>query len=325
MAELSAGAIVPFDQRPMRFIPLAESEEIELTVALVANTIAVKTKKGIAPSVRDVLKFMMLCKSRRLNPFVGDAYLIGYDSNDGPVFNLISAIQSLRKRAESHPQFDGSERGVIVQRGEETIERPGTMTFEGEKLVGGWGRVYRKDYKVPFYETVKLATYSTGQSRWAKDKEGMIAKVGEAAALRRAFPSDVGALYIAEEFDAEAAKPGKIAAGNAKVITLDELAKGQGPARTEPVGGATEPEGETAEEQPQGDAEPENVDPKSRQKLAEHTLRLAKAMKITEVAAEMELAQNSGLLSLPDLETLQGLAADQIALIQDAEEADRAG
>lgn len=220
----------PSANRAITYTPLAEAEPITLTVGSVMNQVAIKTRSGQLPTLADVIKFMMLCKSRKLNPFVGDAYLVGYDSDDGPTFQLITAIQSLRKRAESNPGFNGAQRGVIVQAGDQTIEREGTMVFSGETLVGGWGRVYRKDYGTPFYETVKLSTYNTKRSRWGKDPEGMIAKVGEAAALRRAFPSDVGALYIHEEFDnAHAPKPTPAVANGTKprAPTLDQLAEAQ--------------------------------------------------------------------------------------------------
>src|SRR5690606_38656782 len=131
-----------------------------------------------------------------------DLYLIGYDTKDGPKFELITSIQALRKRAEIHPQYDGSERGVIVMnKAGEIIERAGTMTGAGETLVGGWAKAYRKDKRTPSYETVKLSTYKKPFGRWVTDPEGMIIKCAEAAALRRAFPSDVGGLYVAEEFD----------------------------------------------------------------------------------------------------------------------------
>lgn len=189
-------------EREMSYTPLAESDPIKLTIGVVMNTLAIKTKQGVSPSVADVAKFMMLCKTRRLNPFAADAYLIGYDTKDGPKFELITSIQALRKRGEIHPEYDGSERGVIVTtKAGEMIERVGTMTLAGETLVGGWAKVYRKDQRTPSYETVKLSTYKKAFGRWVSDPEGMIIKCAEAAAMRRAFPSDVGGLYVAEEFD----------------------------------------------------------------------------------------------------------------------------
>jgi phage recombination protein Bet len=144
---------------------------------------------------------MMLCKAQSLNPWVNDAFLVGYDSKDGPSFSLIVSHQALLKRAECSPEYDGLESGVIVKVGDQIIERPGKVTYEGERLIGGWGRVHRKDRKVTTYDSVNFKTYNTGRSRWAADPEGMIVKVAEAAALRKTFPSTLAAMYCAEEME----------------------------------------------------------------------------------------------------------------------------
>lgn len=193
---------LPFDQRAVRFTPLAESEAIEISVNMVKNILAVRSKSGKEPQPADIMKYMMLCKSRKLNPFVGDAYLLGYDSKDGTKWNLITAIQALRKRAEANPKYRGTECGVIVRGADNTrIEREGAMVDDGEKLLGGWAKVHREDRSMPTYASVKLSVYDTGMSRWGKDPGGMISKVAEAAALRQAFPSDLAGLYIRDEFD----------------------------------------------------------------------------------------------------------------------------
>lgn len=196
--------LVPFEQRSVKYVPLGESEEIEVSVGMVKGFLAVKSKSGREPGNADIMQFMMLCKSRGLNPFVRDAYLLGYDNQDGTTsWSLIVAIQALRKRGEAHPAFDGCQRGVIVEVNGEIIEREGSLTLDGEKLIGGWANAYRKNNKIPYRETVKLSVYDTKRSRWGKDPGGMIAKVAEAAALRRAFPSDLAGLYVREEFGAE--------------------------------------------------------------------------------------------------------------------------
>lgn len=203
----NAMAVQGFESRVVSYKPLGELETIELTVGMVRNTLAVKSKSGKVPGDHDIIKYMMLCKSRNLNPFVGDSYLLGYDNSDGTTqWSLITAVQALLKRAEINPNYDGCENGVILKvasdDGGTTIEeREGAMVFDGEILLGGWAKVYRKDRKIPTKSAVKFSTYNTGRSRWQKDPAGMICKVAKAAALREAFPSEVGGLYLREEFD----------------------------------------------------------------------------------------------------------------------------
>lgn len=191
-------------KRSVKFTPLAESEPIEISVGMVKNILAVRSKSGREPHFADITKFMMLCKSRGLNPYVGDAYLLGYDNRDGQTqWSLITAIQALRKRAEANPQCDGCRHGVTLLVDGQIVEREGALILDGEKLVGGWSEVYRKDRKYPARASVKFSVYDTGRSRWAKDPGGMISKVAEAAGLREAFPSDLAGLYIRDEFDSD--------------------------------------------------------------------------------------------------------------------------
>jgi phage recombination protein Bet len=197
------GNVVKFEDREVVYVPLAEAESIRITVGMVKNTLAVRSRSGAEPAERDLLTYMMLCKSRRLNPFVGDAYLLGYDTQDGTKWSLITAVQALRKRAEAHPDYDGCQRGVIVERNGDLIEREGSIVLDGETLIGGWALCKRKGQSLPYRETVKLSVYTTGKSRWNKDPAGMIVKCAESAALRRAFPSDLAGLYLREEFESE--------------------------------------------------------------------------------------------------------------------------
>jgi hypothetical protein len=68
-------------------------------------------------------------------------------------------------------------------------------------LIGGWARVFRKDRRVPDYDRINLKTFNSGRSRWADDPAGMIVKCAEASALRKAFPSQIGAMITAPELD----------------------------------------------------------------------------------------------------------------------------
>lgn len=188
-------------EREIEYIPLGESTKIKLTVNMVRQFLCVPTKLGHMPSDADVVKYMMVCRQRNLNPWVGDCFLLGYDTKHGPKFSIVVAIQALLKRADIHPQMDGLESGVVVRRDDssEIVERPGDLVFDGETLVGGWALCFRKDRSRPFYQRLKLSTYRRQTQQWDNDAAGMIVKCAEAGSLRQAFPSDIGGLYLEQE------------------------------------------------------------------------------------------------------------------------------
>ena len=189
-----------FADMEVSFIPYGEKAAISLKVAMVKNILTRPTKSGAQPTNADVTKFMMLCKARELNPWVGDAFLIGYDTKDGPEFNLVTAVQALFKRSEANPHFDGMEQGVIVRAKDGTIvHRDGDFYLEDDVLLGGWAKCYRKDRGRCFYDAVKLAVFNKGYGRWRDDPGGMIVKCAQSSVLRAAFPTQLGGLYIAEE------------------------------------------------------------------------------------------------------------------------------
>lgn len=183
----------------LTYVPLGEKTAIELTVDRVKRFLCVPTKSGKHPTTEQIIQYMMLCQAQSLNPWVRDAYLVGYDSKDGPSFSLITSHQAILKRAEASEMYDGMESGLIVKSGDTVTERPGKVLYDGEKIIGGWCRVFRKDRRIPMYDAVQLSTYNTGRSRWAADAAGMIVKVAEAASLRKSYPSNLAALYCEEE------------------------------------------------------------------------------------------------------------------------------
>ncbi len=193
-------AVIKKDENAVEFMPLGCSDKIRLTASMVRQFIAIPTKSGALPSERDCVRFIMLCRGKRANPFEGDCFLIGYDSQNGPSFSLVCGLELFQKRASAEESYDGAESGVIVLGPENAmIERPGTVVMDGEKIVGGWAKVYRKDRKQVEYKSVKFSTYNTDRSRWAKDPGGMIAKVALSQALRAAYPTALGGLYTQEE------------------------------------------------------------------------------------------------------------------------------
>lgn len=151
--------------------------------------------------------FLETCKQYKLNPFTKEAYLIHYDNkNDDTASTIVLGKNCYMQMAERNPNFDGFEAGVIVldTAAGELIHREGSIVFDGEELLGGWAKVYRKDRTRASYEEVKLSEYDTGKSLWSGKKATMIRKVALVHALREAFPSTFGALYDESEVRVDA-------------------------------------------------------------------------------------------------------------------------
>lgn len=153
--------------------------------------------------------FLETCKQYHLNPFTKEVYLIHYDNKNGDTASTIVLGKTCyMKMAEAHPQYDGFEAGVIVmdEAAGELIHHEGSIVYQGETLVGGWAKTYRKDRSRPFYEEVNFSEYDTKKSLWVTKPATMIRKVALVHTLREAFPATFGGLIDESEVpvDAEA-------------------------------------------------------------------------------------------------------------------------
>lgn len=201
-------AVETTKEKPLEFIPFGSQEAIKLTVQIVQKLLAVPTKSGRTCSDRDAIKFMMLCKAKGLNPFEGDAYLIGYDTQVNgaivPTYSLITAHQAFLKRAELHPEYDGMKSGLILLDDEEkglTRDTEGDFHLSGDNVIGGWATVFFKTRKNPMHKRLRMARFNKGFGVWKDDAAGMIVKCAEADALRSSFPTKMGGMFLAHEFD----------------------------------------------------------------------------------------------------------------------------
>lgn len=180
-------------------------EEIKLTPTIVQNYLVGTNAKITMPEFK---LFTELCKVRKLNPFLREAYLIKYsDSNPA---SIVVGKDAIIKRAVLNQNFNGMESGVIVlDENGEVIERKGTFKLPNEQLVGAWAKVYRKDWEYPIYQSVSLQEAeqrkSNGQanSNWSKQPSTMLEKVAKVRALREAFVEDLGGMYSAEEMNVD--------------------------------------------------------------------------------------------------------------------------
>ena len=181
---------------------MAGEEQINLTPDMVKKYLV----SGDASSVTDqeIVMFMMMCKGNHLNPWNKEAYCIKYGTQPA---TMVVGKEAYMKRANAHPQYDGMDDGIVVIVPEtgEMIYRKGTITIEGEQLIGGWAEVYRKDrsrstrVEVPFSEYAGRKKDGSLNGQWSSKPATMIRKVAQVQALREAFPDTLGGLYTADE------------------------------------------------------------------------------------------------------------------------------
>lgn len=202
----SAALAKMLDQH-VEYVPFLAKDPIKLSPRIVISWLAKPTKSGQTCTPQQALRFVMLCKARGLNPWEGDAYLVGYDTKDGPEFNLITAHQAFLKRAEVHPEYDGMESGVIIKRGDMVIEEQGDFCLPTDILMGGWARVFFKTRKHPMYKRLALAAFQKSYGVWQNNSAGMIVKCAEADALRSSFPNSLGGMYLDTEMESPQAAP----------------------------------------------------------------------------------------------------------------------
>jgi len=186
-----------------------DGEQIKLTPKIVQDYIVGTDAQITMPEFK---MFTSLCKARKLNPFLREAYCIKYGKQPA---QIVVGKDAVLKRAILNSQFDGIESGVIVQCIEtgEVIERKGTFYIKAEeKLVGGWARVYRKNWTHPTYCSVSFdevaQTKNDGSlnSNWSGKGATMVEKVAKVRALRETFIEDLGGMYEAEEMGVDLPK-----------------------------------------------------------------------------------------------------------------------
>lgn len=191
------------DRGLTEFVPFGSNDMVKLNISIVRSLVAVPTKTGQMPKDTECIKFIAMCKARRLNPFEGDAFLIGYDSRDGAKFNLITAHQAFLKRAELNAEYNGMKSGCIVQREGVLVDLEGDFHLEDDVVMGGWATVYFKTRQNPMHKRIRLKRFQKAFGVWQEDPAGMICKCAEADALRSSFPTMLGGLYLKEEMDRE--------------------------------------------------------------------------------------------------------------------------
>lgn len=175
--------------------------EVELSPQIIKQYLV----NGDADKITDqeVHMFLELCKYRKLNPFLKEAYLIKFGNYPA---SLVISYDVFKQRAELNTHYKGYKAGIIViDNKNELVYRVGALKLPNEQVVGGWCEVYRDDYKEParievaFDEYVGTKKDGTLNRQWAEKPAFMIRKVAIAQGLREAFPNDFDGLYLEEE------------------------------------------------------------------------------------------------------------------------------
>jgi phage recombination protein Bet len=164
-------------------------------IAQLINTYldTVKTSKGTTPSDSDKMNFITFCLANQINPIKKQAYLMGYDSKNGPSFSTIVSISGYTAIAMQTGLCAG-------------IDQP-RFTYNGNQLDSCSITVYRlvKGEKCGFsgtaYYSERVGKKYDGSltEPWAKQPKTMLEKCAKAAALRNAFPDQLSGVYTEDE------------------------------------------------------------------------------------------------------------------------------
>jgi len=129
--------------------------------------------------------FLYRCKNMELDPLKpGQIHFVKYGTGPGTIVVGIEGFRTIAARTGKHT---GTHREVVRD--------------ANGKCIGARAKVYRSDWSQPAEEEVSLHEYSTGRNQWLKMPETMIKKVAEVAALRIAFPGELGGVYAPEEME----------------------------------------------------------------------------------------------------------------------------
>ena len=160
-------------------------------------------------TVAEAYIFLQKCRFQKLNPFMGEAYLVIYEQTQTSPrgAQMMVGKEAHTRRAERHPDYQGMEAGVMVLRGGEVKEVAGAFLAPGDQLLGGWCKVHRKGREVPDFISVSLKEYDNGRRQWKQMPATMIRKVAVVQALREAFPNEMAGLQGGGEFDLAEEQP----------------------------------------------------------------------------------------------------------------------
>lgn len=156
-------------------------------------------RRAMFPDLSDEMftAFMEACEVRKLSPWCGQAFpKLTYDSVlRRPVLNVMLGIEGFRLIAHRTGVYAGCLENKFEYDENGRITRAIATVF---KLVG--------DHRCEFTESVRMAEYIGIPSQidvaFRHQMPHMwLGKIAEAAALRKAFPQELGGIYTPEEME----------------------------------------------------------------------------------------------------------------------------
>lgn len=177
-------------------------DPVKLTMPMVRKYLV----QGYPDMVTDqeIIYFMHICKSRKLNPFTKDCYLIKYSTKDNAA--IVTSVEYFRKNAMKNRTCKGWSKGVIVQDKEGKVKYSHGIVLDHEIVLGGWFKAKPEGWDREFIHEVPLKPYikktkeGKTTSFWSEDKQSfMISKVAEAQGLKTLWGEECTGMYSHEE------------------------------------------------------------------------------------------------------------------------------
>lgn len=192
-------------------------------------------------SDQDAALFVAQCKQSGLNPFNRECFFVSRKLNTGskerPVwvnkYEFQPSEAGMLSRAERFPDYGGISAQAVyagddisINSGEGTVHHIFKPTERKGALIGAWSRVVRSG-KTPTLIWLDLKGYVQDSSLWRNIPNTMIEKCSRVAALRKAYPSAFGGLYIREEMPAEGVELESTAVPEEATNSRTEALKGE--------------------------------------------------------------------------------------------------